>query len=157
MFLLDFPRSFVSLGVITPKISWTKWRTSRLKTMMLCSRSTSEHFIPIDSKPARKILVELPEYHSDNPLDMSANGTLEASVYRKRTHTDRLLSSRSNHPKVHKISCVRTLFIRVRTHCNNGTAESRRKWPSQVSPKQLPKKIYEKNHKRDEHRDQWTS
>lgn len=45
------------------------------------------------------------------------NETLETSVYCKATHTDQLLSFHINKPKVHKISCFRTLMKRTK-HCS---------------------------------------
>ncbi len=46
------------------------------------------------------------------------NGTLNTEVYRKKTHTDQILNYNSNHPTQHKISCIKTLFNRIDTHCN---------------------------------------
>ena len=46
------------------------------------------------------------------------DGTLNTQVYRKSTHTDQILNYYSNHPTAHKISCVKTLFKRIDTHCN---------------------------------------
>lgn len=56
-------------------------------------------------------------------LTRTDNGTLQTQVYRKKTHTDQILNYNSNHPTQHKISCVRTLFNRINTHCN--TEESK--------------------------------
>ncbi|CAI2738566.1 unnamed protein product, partial [Dicrocoelium dendriticum] len=50
-------------------------------------------------------------------------GELQTSVYRKGTHTDQILNFNSNHPKCHKVSCVRTLFRRVQTHCSTTEAK----------------------------------
>ncbi len=47
------------------------------------------------------------------------NGTLNTEVYRKKTHTDQILNYNSNHPTQHKISCIKTLFNRINTHCND--------------------------------------
>ena len=52
------------------------------------------------------------------------NGTLNTQVYRKKTHTDQILNYNSNHPTQHKISCIKTLFNRIDTHCS--TEESKR-------------------------------
>ena len=46
------------------------------------------------------------------------NGTLTTQVYRKKTHTDQILNYNSNHPTQHKVSCIKTLFNRIDTHCN---------------------------------------
>ncbi|CAH8463998.1 unnamed protein product [Heterobilharzia americana] len=51
-------------------------------------------------------------------------GKLDTQVYRKPTHTDQILNYNSNNPTTHKISCLQTLFRKVRTHCN--TTNSRR-------------------------------
>ena len=44
--------------------------------------------------------------------------TTNTQVYRKKTHTDQLLNYNNNHPTQHKISCIKTLFNRIDTHCN---------------------------------------
>ena len=46
------------------------------------------------------------------------DGNLNTEVYRKKTHTDQILNYNSNHPTQHKISCIKTLFNRIDTHCN---------------------------------------
>ncbi len=51
------------------------------------------------------------------------SGRLATSVYRKPTTTERILASDSNHPIRHKISCIRTLWDRVETHCNSEVAK----------------------------------
>ncbi|XP_028415011.1 uncharacterized protein LOC114538091 [Dendronephthya gigantea] len=50
------------------------------------------------------------------------DGTINTRVYRKKTHTDQILNFNSNHPTQHKISCIRTLFNRIDTHCNTEEA-----------------------------------
>lgn len=57
---------------------------------------------------------------------ITANATIEMSAYRKPTHTDQILSFRPNHPKVHKLSRVRTLYNRAKTLQHNGTANWRK-------------------------------
>ena len=51
-------------------------------------------------------------------LTRTDNGTIQTQVYRKKTHTNQLLNYNSNHPTQHKISCIKTLFNRIDTHCN---------------------------------------
>nr|VZI11448.1 unnamed protein product [Spirometra erinaceieuropaei] len=46
------------------------------------------------------------------------NGELEMTVHKKTMRTTQLLSFHSNHPVVHKRSCVKTLFKRTQTHCS---------------------------------------
>jgi hypothetical protein len=52
-------------------------------------------------------------------IQKATNGTLQTSVYRKATNTLQIINFTSNHPIGHKISCIRTLFNRVKTHCNS--------------------------------------
>jgi hypothetical protein len=54
----------------------------------------------------------------------TSEGSLETSVYRKATNTLQVINFNSNHPLIHKKGCVRTLFGRVKSHCN--TQESKR-------------------------------
>ncbi len=51
------------------------------------------------------------------------SGRLATNVYRKPAATERILASDSNHPIGHKISCIRTLWDRVETHCNSETTK----------------------------------
>ena len=51
-------------------------------------------------------------------LTKTDDGNLNTQVYRKKTHTDQLLNYNSSHPTQHKISCIKTLFNRIDTHCN---------------------------------------
>nr|VZI17047.1 unnamed protein product [Spirometra erinaceieuropaei] len=55
----------------------------------------------------------------DVNITRMANGGIRTTVYRKATNTRRILQFRSNHPIGHKRSCVRALFQRVQTHCND--------------------------------------
>ena len=58
-------------------------------------------------------------------LPTRTNGTIETQVYRKKTHTDQILNYNSNHPTQQKISCIKTLFNRVETHCNTTEAKTK--------------------------------
>ena len=51
-------------------------------------------------------------------LTRTDDGTLQTQVYKKKTHTDQILNYNSNHPIQHKISCIKTLYNRINTHCN---------------------------------------
>ena len=51
-------------------------------------------------------------------LSKNNDSTLNTQVHRKNTHTDQVLNYHSNHPTQHKISCIRTLYNRIETHCN---------------------------------------
>ena len=55
--------------------------------------------------------------------EIYTNGTIQTQVYRKKTHTDQLLNYNSNHPTQPKISCIKTLFNRIDTHCNTEQAK----------------------------------
>jgi hypothetical protein len=51
------------------------------------------------------------------------DGTINTQVYRKKTHTDQILNFYSNHSTQHEISCIRSLFNRIDTHCNTEQAK----------------------------------
>ena len=51
-------------------------------------------------------------------LSKNNDGTVTTKVYFKNTHTDQVLNYHSDHPTQHKISCIRTLYNHVETHCN---------------------------------------
>ena len=53
-------------------------------------------------------------------LSHQSDGTVETSVYRKPTHTDKYLDFGSHHPLQHKAGVVRTLFTRAK--CLSSTA-----------------------------------
>ena len=48
------------------------------------------------------------------------NSTLRTTVYRKPTHTDRLLDQTSYNPSSHKVTTVRTLTRRAQIFCDSG-------------------------------------
>ena len=56
-------------------------------------------------------------------LTRTDDGTINTQVYRKKTHTDQILNFNSNHPTQHKISCIRSLFNRIDTHCKTEQAK----------------------------------
>ncbi len=77
-------------------------------------------------------------------LTRTNDGTIHTQVYRKQTHTDQILNYNSNHPTQHKISCIKTLFNRINTHCNTEHAkvEERKYLKLSIRQKQLPSSIY---------------
>ena len=56
-------------------------------------------------------------------LTRKEEGAIETQVYRKRRNTDQMLNYNRNYPNQHKVSCLRSMFDRVETHCN--TAETK--------------------------------
>ena len=56
-------------------------------------------------------------------LTKTNDGTINTQVYRKKTYTDQMLKFNSNHITQHKISCIRTSFNRIDTHCNTKEAK----------------------------------
>ena len=52
-------------------------------------------------------------------LSQRSDGTVQTSVYRKETHTDRYLNFYSHHPTLHKSAVVQTLRRRATTHSSN--------------------------------------
>ena len=57
-------------------------------------------------------------------LTRTEDVSIQTQVYRKKAHTDQILNYNSNHPTQHKISCIRTLFNRINTHCNTEHAKT---------------------------------
>nr|VZI53306.1 unnamed protein product [Spirometra erinaceieuropaei] len=53
----------------------------------------------------------------DVPVRRKVNGNLKTTVYMKATNTRQVLSYHSNHPLRYKLSCVRSPYKRVDTHC----------------------------------------
>ena len=51
-------------------------------------------------------------------LTRTSDSSLQTQVYLKKTHMDQIVNYESNHPIQHKISCVQTLFNRIKTYCN---------------------------------------
>ena len=49
-------------------------------------------------------------------LTKKDDGTLKTQVYRKNTNTDQILNYNSNHPTVHKMSCIKSLYSTVSKH-----------------------------------------
>jgi hypothetical protein len=70
----------------------------------------------------------------DALITRQEDGTVKTSVYRKATHTNQYLNFHSNHPIVHKLGVVRTLFER----CNTvGTAKEDQNEKTQTITKAL--------------------
>lgn len=65
------------------------------------------------------------EYESSSVLTFldvlvcrDTNVQLSTKEYKRETNTDRLLPLESNHPMVHEIGCIKSLFNRVDSHCS---------------------------------------
>ena len=117
----------IALPQITPKL-WVRYVDD---TFVILKRKDIERTHGLINSVFRGISFTI-ETENNNQLAFldvlitrQDNGSLQTSVYRKKTHTDQILNFNSNHPQCHKKSCIRTLFNRARTHCN--TMESRRK------------------------------
>nr|VZI04186.1 unnamed protein product [Spirometra erinaceieuropaei] len=54
----------------------------------------------------------------DVQVSRQEDGVLQTGVFRKATVMAKILHYSSNHPLSHKRSCVRTLFLRINTHCS---------------------------------------
>ena len=78
-----------------------------------------EHLISID--PHIKFIIELPGTDGLPFLDTLTKPTpysIESTVYRKPTHTDRYLDYNSNHPISAKLSVIHTLTDRAKHVCS---------------------------------------
>ncbi|XP_076065025.1 uncharacterized protein LOC143039058 [Oratosquilla oratoria] len=93
---------------------------------ILDSKDVEPFFSHINSiEPALQISIELEKDDQLPFLDVNVNrngNTLKTSVYRKPTHTDRLLDHDSYHPDCHKRSVIRILWNRADKVCS--TVES---------------------------------
>ena len=77
------------------------------------------HLIPID--PHSKFTIELPGSDGLTFLDTLTKSTpnsIESTVYRKPTHTDKYLDHNSNHPILTKLSVIHTLIHRAKEVCS---------------------------------------
>lgn len=57
-------------------------------------------------------------------LKHNQDGTVDTTVYRKKTHTDKYLDFTSHHPLVHKQSVVTTLFERAENLCSDARSRA---------------------------------
>ncbi|BHF70055.1 hypothetical protein SprV_0301310400 [Sparganum proliferum] len=92
----------------------------------------------------------------DVQVSRQENGALQIGVFRKATDTAKILHYSSNHPLPHKRSCVRTLFLRINTHCSTEAEKLRerkslwRLFPSNEHPRSFINKcLYGRHMKTD--------
>jgi hypothetical protein len=93
--------------------------------LLLSKRTKQTTFYKQLTAPLRTSNLPIKEEEHNNKLAFldvlvtkTDNGTLTTQVYRKKTHTDQILNYNSNHPTQHKVSCLKTLFNGIDTHCN---------------------------------------
>ena len=98
-----------------------------------------EYLIPID--PHIKSTIELPGTDGLPFLDTLTKPTpnsIESTVYRKPTHTDRYLDYNSNHPITAKLSVVYTLIHRAKQVCSTPEIPCKRNGSPSLSPTRQP-------------------
>ena len=84
-------------------------------------------------------------------LTKKDDGTLKTQVYRKNTNTDQILNYNSNHPTVHKISGVKSLYSTVSKHTATPNKPSEMNETTSTKPSSrttTPKTLSIKSHHR---------
>jgi hypothetical protein len=116
----------IAMRVIKPKL-WVRYVDDTF-VILKNSDVPNVHEYINTIVPSLKFTIETEKDFKLNFLDVlvtrSTNGTLETSIFRKDTNTDKVLHFDSLHPTIHKRSCVKTLYDRITTHCS--TPESRK-------------------------------
>lgn len=138
IFMEHFEESFVKTHRHTPKVWW------RYVDDVFCIwphgiNHLHEFLDHLNSlEPSIKFTIEL---ESDSQLPFldtlvhrhTNNNTLDITVYRKKTHTNRYLNFNSNHSTTVKSGIIKSLYDRARIICQNpGTFELEKKFIKEV-------------------------
>ncbi|XP_076058615.1 uncharacterized protein LOC143035632 [Oratosquilla oratoria] len=130
------------ISVILAEITMQQFESEILAaaptSLKLWTRSVDDVFAILKAKDVDGFLEHLNGKHETIQFEMEkeaegelpfldvlvkrAGDILVTSVYRKATHTDRLLDFGSDHPTCHKKSVVKTLWNRAERVCSTGTS-----------------------------------
>ncbi len=128
LYMENFEQKAISSYPGTPPLNWFRYvddTWNRIKKAE--SKKFFDHINSID--PNIKFTEEGLEDNKlaflDTQVHLKSDGSLDLTVYRKKTHTDQYLLFDSHHPLEHKLGVVRTLCNRANSIVTNDTEKQK--------------------------------